>query len=98
MPQPDIKIIRNPTTGIGEEITKFPNISALASGDRILKAIDDLRKDLGGRLDTVTERLTGVEKGLLVSRTGLSVSRPRLVLSILSWPHRECYFYNCPKS
>lgn len=80
MPQPDIKIIRNSTTGIGEEITKFPNIPALASGDRILKAIDDLRKDLGGRLDAVTERLTGVEKGLLVSRTGLSVSRPRLVL------------------
>ena len=48
--QPDVQVINNAIAQLAGEITKFPNIPAIANGNAILDAINGLENRLIARM------------------------------------------------
>jgi hypothetical protein len=48
--QPDVQVINNAIAQLTGEITKFPNIPAIANGNAILDAINGLENRLVARM------------------------------------------------
>jgi hypothetical protein len=56
--QPNMQVLNQAALSFTNELAKFSNIPAIAEGNAILDAINDLGDRLDQRLDTCFDRLT----------------------------------------